>query len=103
MSHSRTKSHGTIRIYKWMVDELNLSATDLLLYACVYKHTRAGKADFAGELEELVAWCGCSVQCTKKHLQGLVQRGLIRQSTEETERGHVGVYRIAEQKPPLTK
>ena len=66
-----------INIQGWMINELNLSGNNLLVYAIIYGFSQDDGSVFSGSLQYLADWCNATKQGIQKNLKELVDRGLI--------------------------
>ena len=66
-----------ISIQSWMRNELNLSGTELLVYAIIYGFSQDGETKYTGSRQYLADWCGCSVRSIQNVLNDLTDRGLL--------------------------
>ena len=66
-----------ITIQSWMRNELDLSGTELLVYAIIYGFSQDGETRYSGSRQYLADWCGCSVRSVQTALNNLTDRGLI--------------------------
>lgn len=60
-----------------MIKELNLSGTDLMVYAIIYGFTQDGNLWFGGSLQYLMDWTGSTKQTVISSLKRLVEDGLL--------------------------
>ncbi|MBR5948625.1 MAG: helix-turn-helix domain-containing protein [Clostridia bacterium] len=71
------KSDNYINIQGWMISELGLKNTELLVYAIIYGFSQDGQGRFRGTLGYLMDWTQASKPTVIKALDGLQERGLI--------------------------
>lgn len=71
------KAENYISIQGWMRTELELSGTELLLYAVIYGFSQAGMGRFTGTVAYLADWAGCTPRNVKRVLAGMVDDGLL--------------------------
>lgn len=69
-----------ITIQSWMRTELNLSGTELLVYAVVYGFSQDGMSKYTGSRQYIADWCGCTVRSVQTILNSLTERGLLTKS-----------------------
>ena len=71
------KDNTFIVIQSWMISELNLKGTDLLIYATIYGFSQDGESRFKGSRQYLADWCNSTTRSVQTSLNYLVDRGLI--------------------------
>lgn len=74
------KNENFYVIHGWMVRKLNLSNTDLLVFAVIYGFTAKSKNGFIGTISYLSSWCNCTEETIDFVLKSLMRRKLIRKS-----------------------
>lgn len=67
-----------ILIHSWMVTELHLKGTDLLLFALIHGFSNDGISTYTGSLSHMMEWTGCTKAAVLRSLKKLVESGLIR-------------------------
>lgn len=70
-----------INIQGWMLSDLNLKGTDLLVYAIIYGFCQVSGHSFHGSIKYLQEWTNCSKPCIISSLNNLVNSGLLNKST----------------------
>jgi predicted transcriptional regulator len=60
-----------------MVNDLQLSGNDLMVYAIIYGFSQDGESRFTGSLQYLADWCNATKSGIQKNLKNLVDAGLI--------------------------
>ena len=66
-----------VNIQGWMLSDLNLKGTDLLVYAIIYGFCQVEGHSFHGSIKYLQEWTNCSKPCVISSLNSLVESGLI--------------------------
>lgn len=74
---ANVKSENFINIQGWMISELRLKNTELLIYAIIYGFSQDGQGRFRGTLGYLMDWTQASKQTVLNALKSLADRGLI--------------------------
>lgn len=74
---SKLKENSYIVIFPWMIEELKLKGTDLLVYAIIHGYSNAPDQKFTGSLQYLAEWCKSSKQTIITSLKKLVSNGYI--------------------------
>lgn len=64
-------------VHGWMINELNLSGTNLLVYSIIYGFSQDGCSEYSGSLKYLMEWTGTTKPTVLKALNYLVDSGLI--------------------------
>lgn len=71
------KENTYIVIQSWMVTELDLKGTELIVYATIYGFSQDGESRFKGSRQYLAKWCNGTTRSVQTALNSLVDRGLI--------------------------
>ena len=71
------KSDNYIAIQGWMVTELGLKNTELIVYALIYGFSQDRRSAFTGKLSYLQEWTQASKQTVISALRALLDAGLI--------------------------
>ena len=71
------KPENYIVIQGWMRTELDLSGTDLMMYAIIYGFSQTENQRFTGSLKYASEWLGCSKNTIVNSLKSLISKGLI--------------------------
>lgn len=74
---SAVKPENFISIQGWMITELGLKNSELLIYALIYGFSQDARSAFTGSLSYLQEWTQASKQTVITALQSLAKRGLI--------------------------
>ena len=85
------KDNNYISIQGWMLNQLNLSGNDLIVYAIIYGFTQDEKSWFEGSRQYLADWCNSSRQGIDKNLNNLLSKNLIEKVSGEL--GEICKYR----------
>lgn len=72
-----------VTIQGWMVTKLNLSGTELMLYAIIYGYSQDGESEFFGSQAYMADWCGCTTRSIRTALDNLISKGLIQATKRE--------------------
>ena len=72
-----------ILIQGWMINELGLKGTDLLVYAIIYGFSQDNENMYCGTRQYLADWCGCTVRSIQTSLNSLVEKEYITKYEEE--------------------
>ncbi|MBR0246030.1 MAG: helix-turn-helix domain-containing protein [Bacteroidales bacterium] len=75
-------SKNYVTILGWMVNDLHLKGSELLVYAIIHGFCQDGDSEFTGSVAYLQAWTGLSYQGTANVLKSLVQKGLLAKVSE---------------------
>ena len=73
---------GTVIIYPWMAQELNLKGNDLLVYALIYGFSQDGESEFFGSRSYIANSFNISLPTVDKALNNLVEMGYIEKISE---------------------
>lgn len=72
------KNQNYYVVHGWMVNELDLSGNDLLIYAIIYGFSQDGESAFKGSLSYLENTAGASRRTVQRSLEFLVNKGYIK-------------------------
>lgn len=73
----KVKNENHIVIHGWMLNELKLKGTELIIYACIYGFTQDEGQLFKGSLQYLADWTNSTKQNIMNNLKSLTEKGLI--------------------------
>lgn len=71
------KPENYISIQGWMITELGLKNSELMIYALIYGFSQDGRSAFTGNIAYLQEWTQASRQTVHTCLNALMERGLI--------------------------
>ena len=71
------KDNTYITIQSWMITDLDLKGTELLVYATIFGFSQDGESRFKGSRQYLAEWCNGTTRSVQTALNSLVERGLI--------------------------
>lgn len=80
----RIKDHNFITIQGWMINQLGLAGTELMVYAIIYGFSQDGESKFTGSRGYLAEWCGTTLPTIDNALKKLTEKELITKETETT-------------------
>ena len=66
-----------LTIQGWMLTDLHLKGSDLLLYALIYGFTQDGESEFSGSISYMEQWAGITRKSVYNSLERLQAAGLI--------------------------
>lgn len=66
-----------IVILNFMVTDLKLKGSELLVYALIYGFSQDGESKYYGSRRYIAEWFNCSLPTIDKALNGLLQKGII--------------------------
>lgn len=82
-AHMRITDDNYFIVQGWMITQLGLKGTDLLVYAVVYGFSQDGETEFTGSLQYLSDFCGgISRPTVISSLKRLTEGGLIEKNTQ---------------------
>lgn len=76
------KDNTYLNIQSFMIKELDLKGTELLVYAIIYGFSQDEKSEFKGSISYLAEWCNVSRQTIITALKNLVDKGLLEKKTD---------------------
>lgn len=76
------KNSNYIVIQGFMIKELNLKGTELLVYAIIYGFSQDDKSKFTGSWNYLASWCNTTRQSIYNALKKLIEKELIEKEEE---------------------
>lgn len=71
------KDNTYITIQSWMITDLDLKGTELIVYATIYGFSQDGESRFKGSRQYLAEWCNGTTRSVQTALNSLVEKGLI--------------------------
>ena len=71
------KENTYIVIQSWMISELDLKGTELIVYATIFGFSQDGESRFKGSRQYLAKWCNGTIRSVQTALNSLVEKGLI--------------------------
>ncbi len=97
------KNENFYVIHGWMLNELNLSGTELQVYAILYGYSQDGESWFKGSASYLSDWTGRSKRSIYDILKKLTEKGIIEK--REFDRNGVKMcdYRVLRTSYPVKK
>lgn len=88
------KDENYIVIQGFMVNELKLKGTELLVYAIIYGFSQDGETQFTGSWNYLARWCNTTRQSIYNALRSLTKKGLIEGEKETKNNVKFVSYRV---------
>lgn len=98
IAYGEFKDYHSITIHGWMVNQLGLYGSKLLIYAAVFQYSSMGDTEFSGGEKALSALCHISVDRVIENLDELAQDRLILFNEVEYKRKKYRNYRINNKK-----
>lgn len=86
------KNENYIQISGWMINELKLKGTELLIYALIYGFSQDGKSAFSGSISYIMEWTNSSNRTVISALQSLCEKKLIQKKLSSS-KGCVESYK----------
>lgn len=83
----------------WMVTELHLAGGDLFAFALVNHFSQSKAGVYTGGVTYLSSWTGWSRNTARKHLQRLVEMGLIEETRGVGDEGSFVAYTVVKNLP----
>ncbi len=80
----KVRDQNFITIHGWMINQLELAGTELMVYAIIYGFSQDGESKFTGSRGYLAEWCGTTLPTIDTALKKLIDRELIQKETETT-------------------
>ena len=77
MKKSKVNNENHITIHGWMINELGLKGSELIIYAIIYGFSQDGQSKFTGSLQYLADWTNSTKQNCMNHLKSLLEKDLI--------------------------
>lgn len=74
---SAIRNENFIVIQGWMLNNLKLTGTDLIIYAVIYGFTQDNEQWFEGSRSYLACWCNSNKKTVQRNLNKLVENKLI--------------------------
>lgn len=87
------KNENYYTIFGWMLNELNLSGIDLVVYAIIYSFSQDGESEFKGSLAYIAEFTGASERTIRRSLRHLEDMGFIEMNERNQSAGITNSYR----------
>jgi hypothetical protein len=71
------KDSNYINIQGWMVSNLKLSGTELIIFALIYGFSQDGESEFEGANKYICDWTNATRPTIRKNIKKLIAKGLI--------------------------
>jgi hypothetical protein len=79
-----------LNIQGWMINELNLKGSELIIYALIYGFTKDGVSEFRGSRQYMADWTSSSVRSVQNVVNSLVNKGMIEKNNHINKYGSLG-------------
>lgn len=100
---TKVRQSNYITILGWMVSELGLSGSALLIYAIIYGFSQNGDDSYTGSRQYLADWTNTTKRNVTKVLNVLVENGLIIKEEKEKNGVKFCSYKVVSQSSPWVK
>lgn len=77
MAESKVKKDNYVVIQGWMLSELGLKGSELVVYACIYGFSQTDDQWFSGSRQYLAEWTNSTKRSVQNALKSLVKKGLL--------------------------
>ena len=94
MKKSKVNNENHVVIQGWMVNELQLKGTELLIYAIIYGFSQDGQSKFTGSLQYLADWTNSTKQNCMNQLKALLEKELIEKEDFEINNNKYCKYNV---------
>lgn len=74
---SKIKDSNFVVVCGWMINDLNLSGAELMIFATIYGFSQDGESKFDGSIQYLADWANASKRHTMRCLSELEAKGYI--------------------------
>ena len=74
---TKVQNNNYITVQGWMINDLKLKGTELLVYAVIYGFSQAEGQRYTGSLQYLAEWCGATKRSVQTALKSLTDKGYI--------------------------
>ena len=74
---TKVTNNNFITLQGWMINELHLKGTELMVYATIYGFSQAEGQRYTGSLQYLADWCGTTKRSVQTALKSLTNKGYI--------------------------
>lgn len=95
MEYTKIRPENYITVQGFMVTELKLKGTELLLFALLYGFTQDGETEFNGSLRYMCEWTNSSKPTVTAALKSLIEKGYIIKRQEITNGVMFNHYKIS--------
>lgn len=87
------KNENFYTVFGWMLNELNLRGSDLVVYAIIYSFSQDGESEFKGSLAYISEFTGVSEKTIHRSLAHLEELGYIEKTERNKSAGLSNSYR----------
>lgn len=94
INNMRNLSKNYILIQGWMVQDLNLSSNNLLVYSLIYGFCQDNQSEFTGSISYICDWLNCTRPTASKALDFLCSNNYIFKTTEVKNKVIFNRYKI---------
>lgn len=92
-----------VTLLGWMRTELDLTGSELIIYALVYMVSQADSQDYYATQEYAAEWAGVSKRSVRNNLNSLLEKGLIEKVTRCIDGKFIATYRVTNYHAPERK
>lgn len=103
MMETKVRQNNYITILGWMVSELKLSGSALLIYAIIYGFSQNGDDVYTGSQQYLADWTNTTKRNVIKVLGTLIEKGLIVKNEVEKNGVKFCIYKAVHESSPGVK
>lgn len=87
-----------ITVQGWMVNDLHLKGTELLVYATIFGFSQTEGQRYTGSLQYLAEWCGATKRSVQTALKSLTEKGYIHKEDKYINDVHFVEYFVGMEK-----
>ena len=74
---TKVSNSNYITVQGWMINDLQLKGTELMVYAIIYGFSQAEGQRYTGSLQYLAEWCNTTKRSVQTALKSLLDKGYI--------------------------
>ena len=97
------RNDNYVTLLGWMRTELDLTGSELIIYALVYMVSQTDSQDYYATQEYAAEWAGVSIRSVRNNLNSLLEKGLIEKVTRCIDGKFIATYRVTNYHNPDRK
>lgn len=95
---TKVMNSNYITVQGWMVNDLHLKGTELLVYATIFGFSQTEGQRYTGSLQYLAEWCGATKRSVQTALKSLIEKGYIHKEDKYINDVHFVEYFVGMEK-----
>lgn len=97
------RDNNYVTLLGWMRTELDLTGSELIIYALIYMVSQTDKQDYYATQEYAAEWAGVSLRSVRNNINSLIEKELIEKVTRCIDGKYITTYRVTDYHKPERK